>query len=231
MGFRRGPRIVRDSLAVVLDAASPRCYPGSGSTWYNIGNLGGSISQGTYLPAWATLGGVKCFNFNQTGAYFQNDSFFSSSFPSDRTNLTLSAWIYPAASELTSGDRGNIVRANNGNAWYMSWNKSNRKLSNYWYGKSPEGYHESGAAMTRETWNNVVSVWDSAELRQFLNGTKTTASTSGTLANQTSGLQIGWEGDGRQFAGGIALIYIYDRALTDAEVTLNFNAQRNRFGI
>lgn len=231
MAFNRGPKLVYDGLAVAFDAASARSYPGSGDVWYNLGNIGGSISKGTYLPSWTTLGGVTCFNFNQTGAYFQNDSFFPTSFPAGGTSLTISAWIYPASSELTTGDRGNIVRANNSNAWYMSWNKSNQKLSNYWYGKSSEGYHESGAAMTRGTWNNVVSVWDSSNLRQFLNGTKTTASTSGTGGYTTSGLQIGWEADSRQFSGGIAAIHIYSRALTDAEVSSNFNAQKDRFGI
>jgi hypothetical protein len=232
MGFFRGPQIVTDGLAVVLDAEAPRCYPGSGVTWYNIGSLGGSIDAAgpTAMPSWSDLGGVRCFNFNQIGMYFLNNSFFPSAFPTDRANLTISAWIYPASSELTGGDRGNIVRANNGNAWYMSWNKSNQKLSNYWYGKSSEGYHESGAAMTRGTWNNVVAVWSSTSLAQFLNGDKTTASTSGITANQTSGLQIGWEGDDRQFAGGIATIHIYDRALSDDEVASNYNMQKSRFG-
>lgn len=230
MSFFKGPSLITEGLSVALDAASLRSYPGSGSTWYNIGKLGGSIGQGTYMPSWTDLGGVRCFNFNQDGAYFQNNSFFASAFPSDSTNLTISAWIYPATSELTSGDRGNIVRANNSNAWYMSWNKSNQKQSNYYYGKSPEGYHESGAAMTRGTWNNVVAVWNASSLAQFLNGNKTTAGTSGITANQTYGLQIGWEGSGRQFAGGIACIHIYNRALYDTEVAVNYNALRQRFG-
>jgi hypothetical protein len=231
MAFHRGPSLVYNGLAVAFDASSTRSYPGSGDVWYNLGTLGGSISKGTHLPSWTTLGGVTCFNFNQTGAYFQNDYFFPSVFPANSTTLTISAWIYPASSELTSGDRGNIVRASNPNSWYMSWNKSNQKLSNYWYSKSPEGYHESGAAMTRGTWNNVVSVWSSSSLAQFLNGNKTTASTSGTNANRTSGLQIGWEADSRQFSGGIAAIHIYDRALSDAEVSSNYNAQKARFGL
>jgi hypothetical protein len=232
MGFYRGPSIIREGLTVMLDAAATKSYPGSGNTWYNLGSIKGSISQGgPHFPAWTTLGGVVCFNFNQVGAYFQNDSFFSTSFPTDRANLTISTWIYPASSELSSGDRGNIVRANNGNAWYMSWNKSNQKLSNYWYGKASEGYHESGAAMTRGTWNNVVAVWNPFSLSQFLNGNKTTASTSGVSANQTNGLQIGWEADSRQYSGGIAAIHIYDRALSDAEVIQNYNALKNRFGL
>jgi hypothetical protein len=221
-----------ENLVVCLDAANPKCYSGSGTVWYNVGSNGGSVSQGgANMPAYTTLGGVTCFNFNQLDCYFINNSFFISSFPADRTNLTIDVWFYPAISELSGGDRGNLVRANNGNAFYMSWNKSTQQQSNYWYGKTNEGYHESGAAITRGTWNNVVAVWSSSGLSQFLNGIKTTASTSGTTANATSGIQIGWEGDGRQFSGGISIIKMYDAALSDAQVTNNFNALRRRFGI
>ena len=226
----RTKSIVSSNLVVHLETEHPSSYPGSGDYWYNIGTNGGSISKGTYLPSYTTLGGVTCFNFNQTGAYFENTSFFTTAFPAGGTNLTIDVWIYPAASELTVGDRGNIVRATNGNAWYMSWNKDNSKLSNYWYGKTNEGYHESTAAMTRSTWNNLVSVWSSTGLSQYINNTKTTAVTSGTTANTTSGIQIGKEADSRQFAGGIASIRMYNRALSDNEVTQNYNAQKQRYG-
>ncbi len=201
-----------------------------GSKWINTVN-NRSVIATNRLPQYTTLNGVECFNFTSVGEYFVNNSFFSSLIPSDRTNLTIEAWIYPAVTEIIAGDRGNICRAENGAAWYMSWNKSNQKLSNYWYGKTNEGYHESGAAMTRGTWNHVVSVWTSSQLLQFTNGIKTTASTSGTTASQTGGLQIGWEGDTRQFAGGIASIKIYNRALSDLEVAENFKVTRTKFGV
>lgn len=229
MSVFTGPSVINQGLAVCFDAANIKSYPGTGNIWYNIGYTGGSVTGQTYTPAWGTLGGVTCFNFNQVGAYFLNNSFFPSSFPTDSTNLTISVWFYPAASELSSGDRGNLVRANNSNAFYMSWNKGNQQQSNYWYGKTNEGYHESGAAITRSSWNNIVAVWSASALNQWLNGVKTTASTSGTTANQTGGLQIGWEGDSRQFSGGISVIHIYDRALSDWEVTQSFNALRGRF--
>lgn len=231
MSYNNGAKIVTDNLAVCLDANNPSSYPGTGDIWYNLGSIGGSISKGTYLPQWTVLGGAKCFNFNQVGAYFQNDSFFPTQFPPDATNLTIDVWYYPAASELSAGDRGNLCRANNGNAWYMSWNKSSAVLSNYWYGKTSEGYHESGAAVSRSKWNNFVSVWTSAALYQYTNLVKTTATTSGATANKTGGLQIGWEADGRQLAGGIALIKIYDRALSDMDILKNYNAAKGRFGL
>ena len=231
MALGHGPTVVTSGLVLALDAADRNSYPGSGDVWYNLAPTGGSISKGTYLPQYTTLGGVTCFNFNQVGAYFQNNSFFSSQVPSDSTNLTIDVWFYPALTELSAGDRGNLIRGNNNNAFYMSWNKSTQQQSNYWYGKTNEGYHESGAAITRGTWNNAVAVWNSTGLSQFLNNTKTTATTSGTTANKTTGIQIGWENDSRQFSGGISSIKIYDVALTDAQVQQNFNALRSRFGI
>ena len=36
MGINRGPVIVTDGLVLALDAASPRSYPGTGTTWKDI---------------------------------------------------------------------------------------------------------------------------------------------------------------------------------------------------
>ena len=36
MGFYRGPNIVTNGLVLALDAANPKSYPGSGTTWYDI---------------------------------------------------------------------------------------------------------------------------------------------------------------------------------------------------
>lgn len=231
MAQNNGPKISNDNLIINLDAANIASYPGTGTVWYNLGTIGGSVSQGgTYMPTFTTLANVTCFNFTQVGSYFINNSIFSTTRPTNKTTITIDVWIYPAASEISSGDRGNICRANNGNAWYMSWNKSSQTMSNYFYGKIPEGYHESGAAVTRSTWNNFVAAWDGHQLRQFTNNTKTTATTVGSQANQTSGLQIGWEADSRQFAGGIASIKIWDAALSDDEINRNYALQKGRFG-
>jgi hypothetical protein len=50
MGFFRGPNIVRDGLVLALDAASPRSYPGSGTTWYDLSGNGnnGTLVNSTF---------------------------------------------------------------------------------------------------------------------------------------------------------------------------------------
>jgi len=36
MGFFRGPNIVTNGLTLILDSQSPRSYPGTGTTWYDL---------------------------------------------------------------------------------------------------------------------------------------------------------------------------------------------------
>ena len=184
---------------------------------------------GNDFPISTTLGGAECFRFGTAGGgqYFEQASAvhgFSGN------TITLEAWIYPMT-EATAGDRGCVIRVLGGSNAYLSWNKSNGKLSNYWYAGSPQGYHESGAAMARDQWHHIVGVWDGSELRQWTDGVKTTVTGVTTSATNLTGVEIGEEGVSRQFSGGIAQARIYNRALTDQEVLDNFNATRGIFGV
>lgn len=225
MAFSKGPRIVTDGLVFSVDASTDRSYPGSGSSWYSILpdtptlTLNGS-------PSYTTLGGAQCFELNSDGDYFTGTI---AGLPTE--TITLEAWIYPASSEITSGDRGTVILLTGGNACYLSWNKSNREMSNYWYGKNSQGYHESGPSCARGRWHHWMSVWTANDLRQFVNGTKYTVSGIENNTTGNSSINIGRESSGRQFAGGIAAVRIYNRALSDTEALQNFTAQRDRFGI
>ena len=173
MAFYRGPRIITDGLSVYFDAKNIKSYSGSGNNWYDLINRNRYVSSGTYLPLYTTLGGVTCFNFNQVGSSFSNSSFFTSGFPSTSgsgSELTIDVWIYLNASELQADDRANIIQG--ASAWYESINKTSLKLSNYWYGKTNEGYHETTSSLSRGTWYNLVSVWTQSELYQFVNTIK-----------------------------------------------------------
>jgi len=149
---------------------------------------------------------------------------------SNTTQRTLEVWLYPAASEITSGDRGTVILLNGGNGNYMSITKGGRQLSSYWYGKNNNGYFQGAPAITNQTWNHWCTVWTGSELKQWQNGTKyTTSNITGTSTRNTN-LIIGRESSGRQYAGGIAIVRIYNSALTDDEALQNYNAQKTRFG-
>lgn len=221
--------IVDEGLVVYYDAANFYSYPGSGTVWYNMVGSGSDLDLFGSLTT-ATIGGRTAMNFNASNKYAYKPG-VSATFGTK--SATFEAWIYPGASELTSGDRGTIILINGGSGQYMSWTKDNGYLSSYWYSHSPEGYHETVGATTRGTWNHWVAAWDynSGRLFQYKNGL--TAGNAATQGDATPGqnLTIGMESEGRQFSGGIAVVRIYNRALSGDEVFQNFTAEKNRFGI
>jgi len=228
MAVAAGPDTSENGLVFCLDAANSKSI-GNGTKWYNLTGVGDGVTK-INNPTLSSKGGSACYVFDAAGERFQSTP---SGFANIANYMTIECWIYPEP-DITSGDRMNIIRANSGgNRAYMSYNKSNNRISNYWYGTSNQGYHETVSFTPgRNVWQHFCCSWDGSTIRQYVNyenkGSAATASQGQTFGTE---LQIGWEGDGRQFSGGIGLIRIYNRALTDDEVKYNFNANRNRFGI
>jgi hypothetical protein len=44
MSFFHSPNIVTNGLVMAVDAANPKSYPGSGTTWYDISGNGHNLS-------------------------------------------------------------------------------------------------------------------------------------------------------------------------------------------
>ena len=230
-----GPKIVTRGLLVDLDASAPRSAPNQSSGWDNLVDGGGvKTNAKTGSPLLTTLGGVKTWRFTADGQFFESNLLGTDNQP--YLDATVEAWIYPEE-ELTVGDRGTVLRLNGNRSLYMSWNKSNRKLSTYWYSHATNGYWETGAAMARNEWHHMCSVHRYSQdlCDQYTDGVKTTASptqadsTTYSSVNPGQAVEVGRENSGRQFAGGIYILRIYDIALTDKEVLNNYNAMKHRF--
>jgi len=221
--------IVDEGLILYYDAANNYSYPGSGTVWYNMVGSGSDLTLNNGLTT-ATIGGRTSMNFDTNGKVATATG-VSATFGTK--SATFEVWLYPGASELTAGDRGTVILINGGSGQYMSWEKSSGLLSSYWYSHSPEGYHEIVGSTSRSTWNHWVAAWDynSGRIFQYKNGL--TSGNTATQGDATPGqnITIGRESEGRQFSGGIAVVRIYNRALSGDEVFQNFTAEKNRFGI
>ena len=231
MALFHSPRSASDGLVMCLDAANPKSNKSVGTGWYNLAGGWDYVSQSS-SPSLGTRGGAQCMVFDGLGERFQSSP---SGFQSPSVYMTMEAWIYPEANLSGSTDRMNIFRANSGGTRaYLSLNNSNNRLSNYWYGGSPSnGYHETVSfAPGRNVWQHFCATWDGSTLRQYVNyENKGSVAFNSSACTFGTEIQIGWEGNGRQFSGGIALIRQYNRALSDAEVRDNFHSTRQRFGI
>jgi hypothetical protein len=108
MGFHRGPNIVRDGLVLALDAASPRSYPGSGTTWYDLsGNGHNHTINGS--PIYTN----GAFTINETQSFSYNSVITSS------TTCTVSVFY------KTTDIQELWVRGNNNGSWYIAASNNN----------------------------------------------------------------------------------------------------------
>jgi len=98
-------------------------------------------------------------------------------------------------------------------------------------------------AVTRNQWQQYVLTYDNATttLRGYINGSTTTSTSVTRLVPWENGApQLYYAlmvadstnmGDGSSLAGDWAVCKIYNRALSAAEITQNFDALRGRYGL
>ena len=113
----------------------------------------------------------------------------------------------------------------------------------YWYGDNSwfythggataEYYYPKSVTIPDNSWGFYCCTYDGANVKIYRNGTyEGQQATTGT-ANWSVGMRIGyWNGGaGYQWSGEIGSVLFYNKALTAAEVSQNFNAQRGIYGV
>ena len=236
MTLSHGASIVTDNLILMLDAANPRSYPGSGTAWNDL--------SGNNLNT--ALVGTPTYNSNYNGYLTFNGTSQYVSLPYSSTNLSFSGknfsqdcWIYLTAySQLFTSFYAAALFSN----YWLQWSVNGTATS--WNGII--FYVPSG------TVNTVVSYAFSLNTWYNLSFTYTTS--TGTWTIYVNGKSIGsivgattWtegntnpyyignnprNGENYYFPGRIANFKIYNNAtLSAAQVAQNFEAYRGRYGV
>jgi hypothetical protein len=222
MSLGHGATIVRDGLVLYLDAANEKSYPGSGTTW---SDLSGNGYDGTL---------VNGPTFNSTnGGSFQFDR-VDDAVTATVTNINTTTYSYVTVD------------------FYMKWDGSPggfpMEFTNYrlWFsGPNTLGFNRSAGDSYGFTDSSMVNNWvhlvaifhnqAQSNSSMYLNGVqKTLSQKNGTIGNAfvSSQLTIGrYRPGGYPFGGYITNFKIYNKALSAAEITQNFEATRGRFGI
>jgi len=221
--------IVRNGLYLYLDAGDEASYPGTGSVWYDLsGYENDATLSGSII--WGTVSGATAFTHSAAGRYATG----SVGTEAPILQCTIETWVALSGSEIAGGgtDRGSMIFQQGGSGLYQSYNRSSYKQSNYWYNHLPQGYHESGSAISKQRWHQIVGVWDNKNMYQWIDGTLTSVDNVLGTSNINDTYWIGGEnGTGRYFAGYMGIIRLYNRALHPYEIAENFQANRGRFSI
>lgn len=217
--------IVRSGLILYLDAGIATSYPGTGTTWTDLSGNGynGTLTNGPTFNS--SNGGSIVFDGT-------NDYVIGNNTVNANTNITVDAWVFPTANPSGGGGGGFIVS----NIGYYLEMKNTGVLRSYFYGVSSPGYHDGVAALSLNTWSYVTLVRNTSDntIRHYINASldKTVTGITGNTNNGAQNIQVGgYSGGSYSFQGKIAAARVYNVALSSAEITQNFNANRKRFGV
>ena len=218
---------VQSGLRLQLDAGKPASYPGSGATWTDtVGSMPFTlVNSPVYNSA---NGGYLQFNPGN-GQYGYSP-----------TNLgTLSAWTievwhYYDGTNSPSGPNIFTEFPYGGGTINLGLGSTNNAsdLQTWWYGG---GFQTTDPyTLTPGNWYQIVGTFDGTTLNLYVNNTvvQTTNRPPGGAANPGIGYGLMTRWDPGGFWGGrLAIVNVYDSALTGTEVTQNFNHYRSRFGL
>lgn len=202
-----------------------------GSTIFgtSLADVSGNGNTGTISGATPTEGKLgQGMSFNSDNGNVQYTTISNPGNVLDGKNLTLSAWIYPRS--FANSYPRIFDRVYNGQfALYiepatsaLSWALSTAGGSVDYVNNGPDN------TISLNKWQHVVLTWDGTKVRTYVNNVLTDTygtGLSGGLSNSTSDIRIGqrMEALNRGFNGIIDDARIYNRALTQAEVTKLYN--------
>ena len=214
MALQHSPQVIMDGLICLLDSANIKSYPGSGNTWTDLSGKGNNatLSNPTYNST------TKAIGLSQTG------SVGTMSISTINLSSTSNTVMY-LSKQTTSGAQLRVLTG-----------ISNNWLLGYWNGYSSQYYAEgwvaSGGPAAETTWSMYTGTGNVSTDQWTLwkNNTKVVTNSNGG-AQGPNGLCINTGGYTERSACEVSLILVYNRVLTDAEITQNFNAVRGRYAL
>ena len=216
------PTVVSSGLVGKYDALNSASYPGTGATWTDLSGQGNNITFGS-IPAWNTNG---YFTFDGTANYGTITN-------SPSTNFTDEQTVMMCMQHTATAARTNPW--NQASGGYGTWTHEYGNGINYSWGDSGINTAPSTSLLSGATpvsaWECMTSVRNIGDVRWYRNGTLQTsvdnpygASSPATTANITIG-----NGYAGFWPGNMSYIAVYNRSLSDAEITQNWNALKSRY--
>ena len=164
-------------------------------------------------------------SFDSSGYIFAGSQYINvSSLITGNQSFSWGAWIYPTATG-TPVFFGNV---STGLAMVSYWDSANNKVRVGTYGNDRL---TSGTAIPPSTWGYTFWTWDETTLTSYTNGIADGTATGFSFNISNLYTTIGNAVNAQYFTGRIAQTLVYNRALSAAEVSQNFNATRKTYGI
>jgi hypothetical protein len=236
MSFAHSPKIVTDGLVLSLDAGNTKSYVSGSTTWFDKSGFSnnGTLTNG---PTFNTGSGGSIV-FDGVDDYVALGSSVNSFM---RTNLpiTLEAFVFIN----TSSNNETII----GNTWASTGlmiRKTSTNTIRFILVENGSNYRGKDSPTITTGWYHTVGTYNGNDINDlnninvYINSSNLNSSGifEGTVTTITPirNTNIGTTGDNTNLAflnGKVAIARIYNRALSQAEITQNYNAQKGRYGL
>ena len=231
MSIYGGPDIINDGLVFNMDFTSSKCYPSSGSSCFDLSGTNIGTGEIINAPTFNTSVNNKYFTFNG-GVNAQlirvpNDTNLNTQTPS------VEVWIKTNATPQTGGlfEKGEV------NTQYSLLQDNNILRWRQMIPGFNDIFVSTASFINTNNWYQIVGTFVSGSQRLYINAAQVaTGTATGTIATNNSGMSIGVLGgySGARtyyYNGNIAIVRVYNKVLSQSEVTQNYNALKGRFGI
>jgi hypothetical protein len=212
-----------NSLVLSLDAVHPQ-IDNTGNSWYNDANTQqyANISNTVYY----TGGGFKFDGANDTIIMPHRNSLNVSN------ALTVISWFYQ--DKANSQPKTIVSKANAGKTRGFEFFSQNNHLQVIVWPFTTNNILSYSNTVNANTWHCAAFTYDGSRVRGYLNGAfiNVTPGVSNSATDTANSLYIGSRSDSANTMNGrIAIVQVYNRALTNNEIITSFNRYRGRFGI
>jgi hypothetical protein len=219
--------IVTNGLVLNLDAAKTDSYPGTGTTWRDLSGNGnnGTLTNG---PTFSGIGKQASIVFDGVDDYVNLGN--PSNLQFGTGDFTISIWVYPKVVSYGINDQGTLLSKDYfGIELYIYQTKFRAYI-----GGTSNSISAEITTLTANTWYNFVlsrsNYFCTSYVNSVLDGSRLNSSNiNNPGVNYSVGRRTG--SSALTFNGYIPTVQIYNRSLSQTEVTQNFNALRGRYGI
>jgi len=233
MGVNNRNNIVTNGLILYLDAANQNSYITGSTTWKDMSgfsNNAGLINNPTFINS--PLSYFFLNNSNQSNNQYFNANTTDNSYSA----LTFIALVYITNFSWGSTQAGVIFNNKSPNITGMILNDTDQSLGFTWNNDSVSYSYYTGLILPNaNTGWSFIAVSVSPTLTTFcVNNKFNTFIYNASSTTIGAGLILGADdryGGQRRLVGNVSIFQIYNRALSQVEITQNYNAYKSRFNL
>jgi len=227
MAFYRGPNVVTNGLVLSLDAGNTKSYTSGSTTWYDKSgyNNSGSLVNG---PTFSSANGGSITFVSSSTQYVSIPTSTPLNF-STNNQISINVWFNTSNS---LADQFIIFRNSTGATGFILETSTTSIVMQIGNGTTLYTVTDSGTNYLNQ-WVNVCYTLDGTSSALYKNGSlRTPGSFTGTIYNSNANIALGFGSPSyRGLSGSISNVQVYNRALSAAEVTQNYNALKSRFNL